>query len=106
MAGLLGMFGGSRSLRPEVKAAIQSRHGLNDKAFAELKVVESSSKFAGRPVTYFRIFKPAEAVARGLQVKNFADLNEAPALVIYEGHEEMDTRLVSLKGPDRPTAQP
>lgn len=106
MAGLLGMFGGMRSLRPEVRAAIQERHGLSESAMAELMVVESNGKFAGRGVTHFRVFRPAEAAARGLQVKNFADLDGTPALVAYEGHEEMDTRLVSLKGPVRPTAQP
>ena len=97
MAGKLGLFGGNDALRTEVKAAIQQRFGLTDEAVAGLRTVERSGKFAGRKVTYLRVFSMAEAAAKGHQVKNFDDLDGAPALIRYQGHEEMDTQLVTLK---------
>jgi len=104
VAGMLGLFGGSDGLRPQVKAAIKQRFGLTDEAIGGLRTVERKGKFAGRKVTYLRVFATAAAAAKGLQVRNFDDLDGSPALILYQGHEETDTQLVTLKGSEFPAS--
>lgn len=107
LTGLLGIFGSkSAALRPEVRQAIQERHSLSNAALDGLRVVEKRGKFAGRPVIYFRIFQTSAASVGDRLVRSYGDLDHSANLVTYEGHEEMDTQLVSLKGPDRHAVQP
>jgi hypothetical protein len=59
-----------------------------------LGVVESRGSYAGRKVTYIRLFDPARAAERGLQVEAFGDLDAHPNLVLRAGHVEKDGTVV------------
>jgi hypothetical protein len=61
---------------------------------ATLAVVEQRGSYAGRQVRYFRAFDPVRAAERGIQVRQFADLDTHPELVLGSGHLEHDGKLV------------
>jgi hypothetical protein len=74
-----------------------------------LRVVESRGRYAGRPVTFIRVFDPVRAAEREVVVQRFRDLDTQPSLVLWSGHVERDG-LVALSrrspGPDlRPSTR-
>src|SRR5579883_2074989 len=58
----------------------------------KLRMAEESGMFAGRPVTFFRVFSPAAARAAGITVQRYRDLDPLPEL--YAGHAERDGALI------------
>jgi hypothetical protein len=61
---------------------------------AALGVVESGGSYAGRRVTYIRVFDPARAAERAVDVRAFGDLDGHPDLVLRMGHIEKDGTVV------------
>lgn len=64
---------------------------------AALGVVTSSGRYAGRKVTYFRVFDPTGAAARAADVfasYSYDDLGAHPDLVLREGFLERDGAVV------------
>lgn len=61
---------------------------------AALGVVESRGSYAGRGVSYVRVFDRAGAAARGVDVQTFGDLDAHPDLVLRMGHVEKDGTVV------------
>lgn len=61
---------------------------------SELAAVESRGRYAGRTVTYFRLFEPARAAELGLSVRAFGDLDTHPQLVLRSGRIEADGSIV------------
>jgi hypothetical protein len=59
-----------------------------------LGVVESRGSYAGRKVTYIRVFDPVRAVERGLEVARYGDLDAHRNLVLRTGHIERDGAVV------------
>ncbi len=59
-----------------------------------LGVVESRGRYSGRQVTYFRVFDPARATERELEVRTFGDLDTHRTLVLRTGHIEQDGTVV------------
>ena len=59
-----------------------------------LRVVESRGRYAGRGVTYFRVFDPARAAERVLEVRAYQDLDTHRTLVLRTGHIEQDGSVV------------
>ena len=74
---------GARPLHPGLREAIGSRHGFDDAACAEFRVVEKRGYFAGRSVTYFRIFSERLAESLGFEVSRFEDLDKLPESVLF-----------------------
>jgi hypothetical protein len=71
---------------------------------AELGVVESRGSYAGRSVTYIRVFDPASAARRSVNVFSrhaYKDLNAHLDLVLRAGFVEKDGTVVLYA---RPTA--
>ena len=67
---------------------------------ASVGVVESRGTYAGRTVTYIRVFDPARAAERGVDVHAFGDLEAHPELVLRAGHIEKDgTVVISWRAP-------
>jgi hypothetical protein len=55
-----------------------------------LSVVESRGRYAGRPVTFIRVFDPVRAAERAVIVQRYRDLDAQPSLVLWSGHVERD----------------
>src|SRR6266540_4094522 len=55
-----------------------------------LSVVESRGRYAGRKVTYIRVFDSVRAENRGLHVRAYTDLDSHADLVLRAGHVEED----------------
>jgi hypothetical protein len=69
---------------------------------AELGVVESHGSWAGRSVTYIRVFDPASAARRSVDVFSrhaYKDLNAHLDLVLRAGFVEMDGTVVLYARP-------
>ena len=76
-------------------------------AAAALGVVESRSRYSGRKVTSIRVFDPARAAGRGLDVRAFGDLEAYPDLVLRAGHVEQDGAVViTWRAPSADAATP
>jgi hypothetical protein len=59
-----------------------------------LSLVEQHGSYSGRRVNYFRAFDPIRVGERGLTIRNFADLDAHPDLVLGSGHVEADGTVV------------
>jgi hypothetical protein len=83
---------------------------------SELGVVERRATYGGREVTLIRVFDPAQAVRRGVNVfteQTYEDLNPHLDLVLSAGHIEQNgtvildgPRHVSVKTARRPAPDP
>ena len=100
------MFGfrrrsGARSPSAAIRRALEA-DGLPPgiDAASALGVVESRGRYSGRNVTYIRVFDPARATERGLNVQAFGDLEAHPELVLRAGHIEKDgTVMINWRAP-------
>jgi hypothetical protein len=69
---------------------------------AQLGVVESRGRYAGRSVTYIRVFDPASAARRAVDVSSwhaYKDLNAHLDLVLRAGFVEKDGTVVLYARP-------
>ena len=72
-----------------------------------LGVVESRGSYSGRKVTYIRVFDPARAAERGLNVQAFGDLDAHADLVLRAGHIEKDgTVMIKWRAPSADAQTP
>jgi hypothetical protein len=62
-----------------------------------LSVVEQQGSYSGRRVSYFRVFDPVRVAERGLQIRQFNDLDRHPNLILGSGHLEHDGSVVLSK---------
>ena len=107
------MFGfmrrsGERSRSAAIQRALE-RDGLPPgiDAAAALGVVESGGTYAGRRVSYIRVFDPARAAERAVDVRAFGDLDGHPDLVLRMGHVEKDgTVVITWRPPAADAATP
>ncbi len=61
--------------------------GCDDPASA-FRVVEQNGRYSGRRVTHVRIFDPAAASARAVEVRAYGDLDLHPDLILWTGRVE------------------
>jgi hypothetical protein len=61
---------------------------------AMLSVVQQRGSYAGRRVTYFRVFDPARNAEQAVVIRQYTDLDACPELVVASGHIEQDGALV------------
>ena len=71
---------------------------------SRLSVVETHGQQAGRSVTYFKVFDPNVAEARGIDIKAEQDLEAHPDLVLFAGLVERDNTVVLTKRASAVTA--
>ena|SRR5579872_4942726 len=60
-----------------------------------LSIVQQRGSYSGRKVDYFRAFDPIRVRERGLQIRNYTDLDAHPDLVLGSGHVEPDGLVVA-----------
>lgn len=61
---------------------------------ATLGVLESRGNYAGRKVTYIRVFDTARAAAHDLPINSYGDLDPYRNLILRTGHVEKDGAVV------------
>jgi hypothetical protein len=71
---------------------LMKERGMSAEQTGALRIVEKSGTYAGRSVTYFRVFNPGSAQLAGLTVRSFADLDGLTEL--HTGHTERDGAIV------------
>jgi hypothetical protein len=88
-----------RPLSDAIRRAIQ-REGVTGPHIdtSVLRMVELGGRYAGRKVTFFRIFDSTTAAQRSLDIRRFKDFDVFPGLVLRSGHLESDGTVV-LAGP-------
>ena len=59
-----------------------------------LRMVESNGRYSNRKVTFFRIFDPAVASQRMLDIQRYRDLDAFHNLILRSGHLETDGQIV------------
>jgi hypothetical protein len=84
-----------RPLSDTIRRAIQSEsvtgpHGDP----STLRMVELSGRYAGRKVTFFRIFDSTTAAQRSLNIRRYKEFDVFPGLVLRSGHLESDGTVV------------
>ena len=52
----------------------------------DLRCVEREGTYKNSPVKLMRVFKPAEADQKGIEIKGWETFDEHPELVIFEGY--------------------
>lgn len=57
---------------------------------SQLRMVESRGRYANRKVTYFRVFDPASAAQRSLDIQRYQDFDVFAGLILRSGHVEQD----------------
>ena len=98
---------GVRSPSDAIRRALEADGLPSGIDASALRVVESRSRYSGRTVTSIRVFDPARAAGRGLDVRAFGDLEAYPDLVLRAGHVEQDGAVVvSWRAPSADAATP
>ena len=98
---------GVRSPSAAVRRALETDGSPPGVDAASVGVVESRGSYAGRGVTYIRVFDPARAAQRGLNVRTLGDLDGHPDLVLRMGHIEQDgTVVITWRAPALDAATP
>lgn len=74
---------------------------------SQLRMVESRGRYSDRKVTYFRVFDPASAGQRSMDIRRYQDFDVFPGLVLRSGHVERDgivvlTRPVTVLAAETP----
>jgi hypothetical protein len=66
---------------------------------ATLGLLEEHGQYAGRRVTYVRVFDALRAADLGLQPRAFGDLDRHPELLVAAGHVEQNATVVITRRP-------
>ena len=69
-------------------------HGIDvDTLSREIRCVDKEGTINnGVPVTLIRVFKPSDALTRGVTITGWDTFDENPELVLYEGYLRRDNR--------------
>lgn len=62
------------------------KHGLTGEQLLHVKQALCEAVVEGKPSTLVRIFDPDIAKAKGVDVQDYASLNDHPELILYEGY--------------------
>jgi hypothetical protein len=73
-------------------------------AAVPLTILERPGSYAGRHVTFFRVFDPARAASAGIHPRAFGDLDAHPELIAGSGHVERDGLVVLTRRPEQDDA--
>ncbi len=84
---------GEKKKREEVKKIegglwgyMVKQQGIVVDVLQNLRRVEYEAEVGGKPVVMVRIFNPATADEKGIDVKDYKSLDSQPDLVLYEGY--------------------
>lgn len=86
----MGLFGKKiiKEIRNGTRRHLANKHNIDvDTISKELRCVEREGVLnGGEPVTFLRVFKPAEAKQRGIAVTGWDTFDEHPDLILFEGY--------------------
>jgi hypothetical protein len=85
-----------------VRFAIQAHDLPSNVDVSTLAMVEQRGRYAGRTITYFRVFNPTQVAAHAPDVAtrlSYADLESRPELVLCAGMLEQDGTVVMTHVP-------
>lgn len=86
---------GARPLTHAISRAISSDgHTASTTDLTSLQMVESNGRYSDRKVTYFRVFDPASAAQRSLDIKQYKDFDAFQGLIVRSGHVEKDGTVI------------
>jgi hypothetical protein len=85
-------------LPENLRLSLTKDRGVSSDAGLLLRMVEERGNYAGRKVTYFRVFDPGNAKWGTSEPKRFNDLNVNR--VIHSGHVERDGAIVLNRDSD------
>jgi hypothetical protein len=75
-----------------VRSVLARERGVSAEGAAKLRMLEERGGYAGRPVTYFRVFDPETAARAKVVPRRYADVGTD--LVLHAGHVERDGSIV------------
>src|SRR6266567_4548970 len=76
----------------KIRLSLTNERGVSSDAGATLRMVEEPGNYAGRRVTYFRIFDPTNAKWGSSELRRFKDLDVRR--IVHSGHVERDEAVV------------
>jgi len=79
-------------LSKDIRSSLIADRGIRDEIADSLRMVEDRGQYAGRPVTYFRVYDPDNAKWGTSEPRNYADLNASR--ILHSGHTEKDGHIV------------
>jgi len=79
-------------LSEKLQLSLTKERGLSPEPGARLRMVEERGNYAGRPVTYFRVFDPGNAKWGNSELRHFNDLDVRR--ILHSGHIERDGAIV------------
>ena len=79
-------------LSKESRSSLIADRGIRDETADSLRIVEERGQYAGRPVTYFRVYDPGHTKWGSAEPRSYADLNASR--ILHSGHTEQDGRVV------------
>ena len=86
----MGLFGKKiiKEIRDGTWRYLVNKHNIDvDTTSKELRCVEREGVLnGGEPVTFLRVFKPAETKQRGIAVTGWDTFDEHPDLILFEGY--------------------
>jgi hypothetical protein len=80
------------NLSKDIRSSLIAERGIRDETIDSLRMVEDRGQYAGRPVTYFRVYDPDNAKWGTSEPRNYADLNASR--ILHSGHTEKDGHIV------------
>ncbi|MCC7372768.1 MAG: hypothetical protein IT306_30430 [Chloroflexi bacterium] len=96
----------ARPLTTTIMHAVERDGPSSPAPLNTLLMVEMSGRYSDRKVTYFRVFDPATAAQRMVEVKRYADLDAFQNLIVQSGHVESDGKVVVTRDVRARGAQP
>jgi len=86
----MGLFGKKiiKEIRDGTRRHLVDKHNIDvGRISKELRCVERKGVLnGGEPVTFLRVFKPAEAKQRGIAVTGWDTFEKHPDLILFEGY--------------------
>ena len=77
---------------PQVRAHLSTDRGVSENDSARWRMILEHGQYAGRSVTYYRVFDPEAAARANVEPRRYGDLDTA--LVLHAGHIEQDGSVV------------
>jgi hypothetical protein len=75
-----------------VQRSLIKERSLQSDDMIPLRMLEERGQYAGRPVTYFRVFDPTNAKWAGVELRRYDSLDARR--ILHSGHVERDGQIV------------
>ncbi len=88
----MGLFSKKNKVGKEIYGGVwgwmvNQAHIDVDTLSRDIRCVDRNGKLqTGQPVTFIRVFKPAAAAAKGVQVEGWETFDKNPELLLFEGY--------------------